>query len=218
MAAIAVDDRGENQIIVVPGANGQVNDADVERLKAGLPNATALLLQCEIPLPAIQAAACAAQAANVPVILDPAPAPERFPIDLYASLDIITPNETEASQLVGFAVSDPETAAQAARRLQQRGVRIAIVKLGSQGAFCAAENEAFWVSAFPVQAVDPVAAGDAFNGGLAVALAKGLSLPQAVRWGAAAGALAVTKAGAQPALPDWNAFEVFLRSQGIAAG
>ncbi len=94
-------------------------------------------------------------------------------------------------------------------------MKTAIVKLGSQGAFCAAENEAFFRPAFLVQAVDTVAAGDAFNAGLAVALANGLSLRQAVTWGAAAGALAVTQAGAQPSLPDRKTFEAFLRSHGM---
>lgn len=215
VAAIAVDDAGENQIIIVPGANGRVNETDVERLTNLLPGAIALLLQFEIPISAVLSAAQAAYAAGVPVILDPAPAQLDVPADLYSLVDIITPNEIEAGQLVGFTVDDLESAAQAAAVLRQRGVGTAIVKLGEQGAVCATTEETFFVPAFPVSAVDTVAAGDAFNGGLAAALAEGLPLRQAVVWGAAAGAIASTKAGAQSSLPDRQTLNVFLNERGI---
>lgn len=214
VAAIAVDDRGENQIIVVPGANGRINGNDVERTISLLTNATALMLQCEIPLSIVQRVAQATHERGIPVILDPAPVPSYFPDDLYPLIDIITPNETEATQLVGFPVNTPETAARAATILRQRGAKAIVIKLGSQGAFCATADDTFHVPSFPVTVVDTVAAGDAFNGALAVALTKGLSLQQAVRWGTAAGALSTTCAGAQPSLPDWGMFEAFLREQG----
>lgn len=209
---IAVDDRSENHIIVIPGANGQVGTSDVERLTPHLPGAAALLLQLEIPLSAVQQAAQVAQAAGVRVILDPAPARSDLPADLYPLVDILTPNAVEAAQLVGFLVDTPETAAQAAQVLLERGVKTAIVKLGAQGAWVATETESFWMPAFPVQAVDTVAAGDAFNGGLAAALAAGYPLKEAVRWAAAAGALAATKEGAQSSLPDRAALEKLLGS------
>lgn len=215
VAAIAVDARGENHIIVIPGANGQINEEDVERLTHHLPGAAALLLQFEIPLLAVQAAAQAAQKAGVRVILDPAPARTDIPTDLYPLVDIITPNAVEAGQLVGFQVDSPEAATQAADVLRQRGVGTVVVKLGVQGVFCATADETFFVPAFTVQTVDTVAAGDAFNGGLAAALAEGLSLRQAVVWGAAAGALAATKAGAQSAMPERNAFNAFLKQRGV---
>ncbi|MDZ7958532.1 MAG: ribokinase [Aulosira sp. DedQUE10] len=215
VAMIAVDDRGENQIIVIPGANGRVNQEDVERLSDLLPNSTALLLQFEIPMTAVVAAAKAAHQAGVKVILDPAPVQSHVPDELYSLVDILTPNEVEAGQLVGFSVNGEESAKQAAAVLLQRGVKCAIVKLGAKGVFCATAEESFFVPVFPIQVVDTVAAGDAFNGGLAAALYEGLSLHQAVVWGAAAGALAATKPGAQTSLPDRLTFDAFLKERGV---
>lgn len=215
VAIINVDHNGENQIVVVPGANGRVNQEDVERLSHLLPEATAILLQLEIPIAAVVAAAQAAHNANITVILDPAPAQSHLPAELYPLVDIITPNEVEAGQLVGFAVDGEETAAKATAVLLQKGVKCAVIKLGAKGVYCATANESFFVPAFPVHAVDTVAAGDAFNGGLAAALTAGLSLRQAVIWGAAAGALATTKRGAQTSLPDKFTFEKFLQQKGV---
>lgn len=210
VAIIAVDIRGENQIIVIPGANGHVNEEDIKRLSHLLPEATALLLQFEIPIPTVVLAARAAQAAGVTVILDPAPANKDVPKELYPFVDIITPNEVEAGQLVGFPVDGEDSARKAATVLRQWGVKNAIVKLGSKGVVCATAQTTFFVPAFPVRTVDTTAAGDAFNGGLAAALHQGLSLHQAVIWGAAAGAIAATKPGAQPSLPDKITFDTFL--------
>jgi ribokinase len=198
---------------VIPGANGTVGAADVDRLTQHLPKATALLLQLEIPLPAVVAAAQAAHSAGVKVILDPAPAQVALPTDLYALISIITPNAIEAAQLVGFPVHDADSAAQAATILQQRGVETVVIKLGATGVFCATAEESFFIPAFKVEAVDTVAAGDAFNGGLAAALAEGLSIREAIVWGAATGALAATKAGAQASLPDRATVEAFLEER-----
>ncbi|MFB8789065.1 MAG: ribokinase [Potamolinea sp.] len=215
VAVIAVDVSGENSIIIVAGANGCINQQDVDRLKDLLPKATALLLQLEIPLPAVLEAAQAARQQQVRVILDPAPAPASsvLPPELFPLIDIITPNEVEATDLVGFPVDGQDSAAKAAAQLLQRGVGTVIVKLGSQGVFCATAEERFFIPAFPVQAVDTVAAGDAFNGALAAALAQGRPLREAVVWGAAAGAISATKAGAQSSLPDRETFEAFLKAR-----
>ncbi|MEH2366292.1 ribokinase [Nostoc sp.] len=215
VAIITVSQTGENQIVVIPGANGRVNQEDVERLFHLLPKATALLLQLEIPITAVIAAAKAAKSANIKVIFDPAPAQSNLPNELYPLVDIITPNEVEAAQLVGFSVNGEEQAAKAAAVLLQRGVKCAIVKLGAKGVFCATTEEKFFVPAFSVHTVDTVAAGDAFNGGLAAALFEGLSLHQAVVWGAAAGALTATKPGAQTSLPDRFIFDAFLKERGM---
>ena len=212
VAVITVDDAGENNIIIIAGANGRLNETDVERLRSRLSGAAALLMQLEIPMPTVQLAAQAAHSAGVPVILDPAPAQD-IPDELYPLIDIITPNQLEASQLVGFPVDGQEAAAKASAELQQRGVSTVMVKLGDRGVFCATAEETFFVPAFSVPAVDTVAAGDAFNGALAVALAQGRLLREAVVWGAAAGALSATKAGAQPSLPDRETFEAFLKQQ-----
>ncbi len=215
IAVISVDEAGENTIIFVAGANGHVNETDVERLSNLLPGAAVLLIQLEIPMSVVLLAAAAAQKVGCPVILDPAPAQE-LPEELYGMVDIMTPNQLEASVLVDFPVDTIESAKNASEVLLQRGVDTVIVTLGEQGVFCATGSESFFVPAFSVEAVDTVAAGDAFNGAMAVAIAKGLPLRQAVVWGAAAGALAVTKAGAQPSLPDKETFNDFLTELGIS--
>ncbi|MGK7903639.1 MAG: ribokinase [Hormoscilla sp.] len=215
VAVISVDAKGENQIVVIPGANGRINTDDVERLQDILPQATALLLQLEIPMPAVISAARSAQQAGVPVILDPAPVPAYLPPELYPLIDIITPNEVEASQLTGLPVNSPQTAAAAAEVLLERGAKQAIVTLGGKGVFCATGKENFAIPAFAVPVVDTVGAGDAFNGGLAAALSADLSLRQAAIWGAAAAAMAVSAAGGMPAMPDRLAFEAFLQQQGV---
>jgi ribokinase len=209
-AVIIVDRHGENQIVIVAGANGNVGEIDVESMSHLLPQAKALLMQLEIPLNTVELAASIAHKQNIPIILDPAPARQDIPEHLYAAIDIITPNETEASQLLGISVHSPETALCAAIALRKKGVGTAIVKLGSQGVVCATASETFFMPAFPVKAIDTVAAGDAFNGALAAAIANGLSIKQAVVWGAAAGALCATKSGAQPAIPSLDQLKSFL--------
>lgn len=202
VAVIAVDDAGQNHIIIVPGANIQVGEEDLDRLKSRLSVADALMMQLEIPLDAVRQAAHLARRADVPVILDPAPVHPDLSDDLLAEVDILTPNQIEASQLTGITVDSLETAEQAGKQLCDRGVKTAIVKLGSKGVVCVTENETFHSPAFDVEVVDTVAAGDAFNAGLVVALCENHSLAEAVRWGNAAAALAVTQSGAQPSMPD----------------
>lgn len=210
-AAIAVEQSGENQIIVVPGANAAVDRADVDRLAPYLETAQILLLQFEIPLMAVQKAAAIAQQFDLRVIVDPAPAVDRLPAGFYPHIHLLTPNQTEAARLVGFEVKDPETAAAAARILRQRGVNTVIVKLGAQGAIGDGPDGGFSQSAFAVDVVDTVAAGDAFNGGLAVALAEGQSIRSAVTWASAVAALAVTRSGAQAAMPTRSQVDAFLQ-------
>lgn len=209
-AVIVVDRQGENQIAIVAGANGNLGESDVENMRELLPHAKVLLMQLEIPLSTVELAARLARAQNVPVILDPAPVLPNLPTPLFSCIDIITPNEIEASQLLGFPVHDRKTATQAARTLMQMGVESAIVKLGGQGAVCATADETFFMPAFPIQPVDTVAAGDAFNGAMAAAIAVGLPLKQAIVWGAAAGALCATKSGAQAAMPNLEELTRFL--------
>ncbi len=212
VASIVVSETGENTIACAAGANGNVGSADVERLQGLLPTAKLLLLELGIPLPAVVAAAQAARAAGVPVLLDPAPAhlPEPLPAELYPLLDFITPNMVEAGQLVGFPVSDRESAARAAAVLCERGTTTALITLGADGALCHSAQDSFAVSGIATTTVDTVAAGDAFNGALAAAIASGRSLREAVQWGNVAGALAVGKAGAQASLPDRGSFEALL--------
>ncbi|GBF80289.1 ribokinase [Aphanothece sacrum] len=211
IAIITVDNRGENTIIVIPGANNNINESDVKKLDYLLVNSKILLLQLEIPLLTVQNAAKVAKQAGITVILDPAPAPDNLPDDLYPLIDIITPNETEAQKLVGFAINTQETTQKAAQFFLERGVKSVIIKLGERGAFYATIEESFMIPPYPVNAIDTVAAGDAFNGAIAAALEQGLSLKNALKWGVIAGALTTTKIGSQSALPDLVTLEQHLK-------
>jgi ribokinase len=203
VALIAVEESAENIIIVVPGANGQVSEKDLPRLENALEKSKILLLQLEIPLEMVVAAAKIAKEKGVKVILDPAPA-QALPEEVYSLVDIITPNESEAAYLVGFPVENQEDASRAVKVLEKRGVGQSIIKMGSKGAFAYMDGKERFYDAFPVTAIDSVAAGDAFNGALAVALSEGKPIEEAVWWGLAGGALSVTKEGAQPAMPERN--------------
>ncbi len=210
VALITVAETGENQIIGVFGANEHLDATDVARLETVLPQAKVMLVQLEVNLAAVRAAIQAARAAGVTVILDPAPAPTTDITDLYPLIDILVPNEVEAGQLVGFAVGDRASAERAALVLHRQGAATVIVKLGAQGCVCLTAEVTFFTPAFAVAAVDTVAAGDAFAGGLAAALVAGLPLRTAVVWGSAAGALATTRRGAQTAMPTQTEFADFL--------
>jgi ribokinase len=201
VAAIAVDAAGHNTIVVVPGANGGVDDGEVTRLTARLRPGDLLLLQFEVPLPAVMAAAQAAQSQGATVIVDPAPARDDVPPEFFKVVDILTPNQTETSQLTGLQVTDIASATEAARQLVQRGIGLVIVKLGGQGAVVATADRSWHQPALPVKAVDTVAAGDAFNGGLAVALSEDMALGDAVEFATAVAAASVMVAGAQASLP-----------------
>jgi ribokinase len=214
IAIISVDDTGQNSIVYVPGANSRMGQADLDRLADSLAEARVVLLQLEIPLETTVAAARLARQTDLTVVLDPAPARE-LPEELYRLVDVITPNEVEAGQLVGFPVKTKEDAFRAATRLLQRGTGTVVIKMGALGVVYATQTgdgqpSPEFFPAFKVRAVDTVAAGDAFNGGLATALLEERPLPTAVRWGAAAGALSATKAGAQPSMPSRAALEEFL--------
>ncbi len=200
LAIIDVDEQAENTIVVISGANMAHDSREVARCRAALTTASVLLLQLECPLETSLAAAQAAREAGALVILDPAPA-RPLPTEAYQRCHILTPNELETEVLVGFRPRNQEDAAQAASILRERGVETAVIKLGAQGVYYQSSSESGFVEPFPVEAIDTVAAGDAFNGGLAVALAEKRPLAEAIRWGAAAGALATTKIGASSAMP-----------------
>jgi len=209
LAIISVDQAAENAIVVVSGANMAIDSSDVTRALSYLSDCSVLLLQLEVPLEASSQLAEAAHREGVRVILDPAPA---APLDdgLLRAVDIITPNEVEAETLVGFSVETVDDAARAASALVARGAGAAVIKMGERGAVCRAGDTVERIPAFDVEAVDTVAAGDAFNGGLAAGLYAGLPLAEALRWGSAAGALAVTRRGAAASMPDRKAFEALL--------
>ncbi|RME86206.1 MAG: ribokinase [Caldilineae bacterium] len=211
IAVILVDDTGENSIVVAPGANMAVSEQDIEAAAGLIAAADVLLLQLEIPDAAVLKAAALARAASVPVILNPAPA-RPLPPDLLSLVDILIPNEHEAALLAGHPLGSEEDMDVAARRLLERGPRAVILTLGSRGALLFDDDDRVRQPAFTVEAVDTTAAGDAFVAGFAVAWAEGKTTAEAVRWGAAAGALAATRLGAQPSLPRRSALLSLLQT------
>lgn len=212
VALIFVGGDGENSIAVASGANGRLTPADVQKARKAIGAASALLMQLETPLDTVQTAADIAHAAGVPVILNPAPA-QPLPDQLLERVAILTPNETEAERLTGVAVNNLDSCVRAAARLRAKGVQTVIITLGARGAFVAAEGVPRIVPGFQVQPVDTTAAGDVFNGALAVALAEGRPLLDAVRFANAAAALSVTQLGAQPSAPRRAAIERLLRKK-----
>ena len=198
LAMIAVDEAGENLIIVAPGANHQVGPADVD--KAAPNEGGILVISAEIPAPAVTQAL----ARPGPKILNLAPAPDNA-AELVATagehLDWLVVNESEAAAVLGHPVSGLANAKKAATELTAKGPRHAVVTAGAHGAALAGPDGAHTIEGFTVTAVDTVGAGDTFVGALAVALAAGVPPPEALRAAAAAGATAVTRPGAQTAMP-----------------
>jgi ribokinase len=209
VALIFVARDGENSIAVAGGANAKLSPADVKKAAGVISSAALLVAQLETPLATVMAAALAAVKAGVPVILNPAPA-RGLPNRLLKLVSILTPNETEAQLLTGIKVTNEAAAAKACEKLRSRGVRTVILTLGARGAYLADAGEQQLVPGFKVKAVDSTAAGDIFNGALAVALAERQSLRDAIRFANAAAALSVTRPGAQPSAPMRAEIERFL--------
>jgi ribokinase len=212
IAVISVDKNAENSIIIISGANFALDDSDVERASRSMVDAKVLMLQLEVPLEACLKAAQSAKEKSVKVVFDPAPAIP-LPDEAYKLMDFITPNEIETEILVGFRPANQEDAAQAAKKFLEKGVGTAIIKLGARGVYYENKNESGFVPPFKVNPIDTVAAGDAFNAGLAVAVSEGKSLAEAVCWGAAAGAIATTRKGALPAMPYRDELLALIREQ-----
>lgn len=212
VALIFVAADGENSIGVASGANGRLSAEDVRNAREAITAADVLIMQLETPLETVTEAANIAAQAGVQVILDPAPA-QPLGDELLKNISILTPNESEAELLTGIKVDDQAGAEKAADALLARGVDTILITLGARGTLLADKKGKQMVEAFKVKAVDTTAAGDVFNGSLAVALAQGKSLPEAIRWANAAAALSVTKLGAQPSAPKRTEIEDFLAKQ-----
>jgi len=213
VALIFVDANGENSIAVASGANANVSPADVASASDVIAGAGILLMQLEIPIPAVYTAAKTAKANGVRVILNPAPA-QPLGDDLLQCVSILTPNETETELLTGIAVTGDDSARRAAGVLHAKGVGTVLITLGARGVFVSDDEFEGIVPGFRVDAVDTTAAGDVFNGALATALAEGVALIEAVGFANAAAALSVTKLGAQPSAPERNDIERFMEEAG----
>lgn len=210
-AWIIVDDRGENSIVVASGANSALTPADVTRARDAITAADIVLLQLECPVPAVRAAIEIAADAGVHVILNPAPAC-MLDADMLRRVTYLTPNEVEAEMLTGIAVDDELQLDAAASVLLERGVGTVLVTLGARGVYIASAAGRDTVPSFPVRPIDTTAAGDVFNGVLAAYLSKGRTLHDAVLAANAAGALCVTRPGAQRSVPTLTEIHSFLES------
>jgi len=209
VALIFVNREGENSIGAAGGANGTLSPADLAVAKKAFADAAMLVIQLETPLETVQSAAELAARFGVRVILNPAPACP-IPTGLLRHVSILTPNETELELLTGLKVESPADAEKAAGQLLALGVETVIVTLGSKGALVANRSGTQIVTGFRVTPVDTTAAGDTFNGALAVALAEGKPLADAVRFANAAAAISVTRVGARTSAPTRTEIDTFL--------
>jgi ribokinase len=213
IALILVSKAGENCIVVTPGANAQVSPNDIQANIATIREAGMVLAQLEIPVESVSCLAELCTQEGIPLVLDPAPAIS-LPRELLPHLTWFTPNETEAAFFTQeFAPHAQQLgSSQTAQALRHAGVQGVVLKLGSRGAFVATDQLDELVPSFPVKAVDTTAAGDAFNGAFATALMMGMATAESARFAAAAAAISVTRAGAQPSMPNLAEVEDFLRS------
>lgn len=200
VALITVDKKGENSIVVAPGSNGTLSSADFDKAIAELDDSEFVLMQLEIPIPTVEHIARMAAQKQKKVILNPAPA-AALTDELLQNLYIITPNETEAELLTGVKVYDGHSALKAASALNEKGVEVVIITMGSAGAFLLSNGKSEIISAPDVEAVDTTAAGDTFNGALVVALSEGKTIQESIAFANKAAAISVTRIGAQSSVP-----------------
>jgi ribokinase len=209
VASILVAENGENSIVVVPGANCKVDPASVDRQAGLIRSAGMVLCQLELPLETVAHVLALCAEADVPVMLDPAPA-AALPEVTFSQVAWFTPNETEAAFYLGETLAPEE----GAKRLLAKGLRGVVLKRGAEGAYVAVgDGKAAWVPPFPVEAVDTVGAGDCFNGVFAVALLEGKEPWTAARYASAAAAIAVTRRGAQASMPSRAEVDAFLAAR-----
>lgn len=208
VALITVDDKGENCIVVAPGANAALTPGDVDEAKEKIENASLLLVQLETPIETVEHVADIALSKKIKFVLNPAPA-AKLSDELLKKISIITPNQKEAEMLTGIKVSDQSSAKQAANFLHDKGIETVIITMGAMGAFVFHENKYSMIPGHKVNVVDTTAAGDVFNGALVVALSEGKSMEEAVAFACKASAISVTRLGAQASAPDRKEVETF---------
>ena len=215
VAVIVVDRKGENYIVVAPGANYRLTGEDVYRSAELFDAADVVMLQLELPLATVKASRMLAEEHGCKVVLDPAPAPRTMPDEL-CEVDVITPNVSEAEIITGKKAEDFDERVDkmVASDLIARGAKAAVLKLGARGSLVlTADGQIAKVPPYKVNIVDTTAAGDAFTASLAVGMARGLSLTQAARIANAAGALACAKFGAQSAMPTADEIRMLMADQ-----
>ena len=214
VALIMVDRMGNNAIAVAPGSNWNLTQEDIRRAEPHISWGQVLLAQLEIPLPTVEEALRLAKGHGLVTILNPAPA-RLLPAEVLSLADILTPNEIEIETLTGISVDNVDEAARAGKKLLESGAKQVIVTLGREGSCWVRKDRAQTFPSFPAEAVDSTAAGDAFNGALACAVAEGSPIQEAIRLGNAAGAIAVTRKGAQDSLPTREEMmNLLVQSQG----
>lgn len=202
VALITVDARGENAIVVAPGANHALSPADVDNARDSIAEADVVVLQLEIPADTVSHTVELAKSLGTRVVLNPAPMRPMSP-EVLSRVDVLTPNEYEAAGLLGrpgeSVDDDPEPAA---RKLISMGARCVVITLGEKGAYLAGEGISEYIEPIKVSAVDTTAAGDAFTGAFACALSEGRGLREAARFATRVAAVSVTRMGAQPSMPS----------------
>ncbi len=214
VALIWVDAAGQNSIVVASGANHEFAAADVEALRRTIRGAGFVLFQLETPLDTVAAALALAHEEGAGTILDPAPA-QPLPPAMLTRVDILTPNESEALMLLGRPAArvSPDDAPALARALRELGARKVVLKLGDRGCYFDDGQRQLFSPAFPVEVRDSTAAGDTFNAGLAIALAEGRTIDDALRFANAAAAISVTRLGAQASIPTRAEVDAFLAAR-----
>lgn len=203
VASIILNEQGQNSIIVAPGANNALSKENVQLVKETLQNADLLLIQLEVPLKTVLFSIELSYTLGVRVILNPAPAFE-LPKEVYTKIDVITPNETEAALLTGIEVVDSETASLAATKFLDLGVKHVVITLGENGLFYKNAQTEFLLPAIKTEVKDTTAAGDIFNGALAVALSEGENWHNALKFANIAASIGVSRLGAQTSVPFRN--------------
>lgn len=212
-ALIMVDENtAENQILVVPGASGNITDGDIRKVEEVIVEADILLLQLEINLDAIEKILELAKKHGVLTVLNTAPVIE-LPEKIFSKVSIITPNEHEAECLTGIKVDCPENAEKAADQLIARGVQTVLITMGKDGVYVKSGSRAEMINSIEVEAVDTTGAGDAFNGGFVTALSEGKDVFQAAKFANIVGALSVTKVGTAPAMPYRDAIDSIITKE-----
>jgi ribokinase len=208
LATIFLDPDGNNSITVAPGANAQITTADIQASRDIISAAKIVMLQLEIPLATVREAAQLASESGALVILDPAPAPDTT-LDFLDFIDYLTPNEVEAESMTGISTNSPTGPERIATELLEMGARNVALTLGDRGSYIANKESGVQLTARKVSAVDTTGAGDAFNGYLATALAKGFDFIEAAKIASAAASLSVTRPGARANQPNWEDVKKF---------